>query len=362
MDTKVPPLYHTFYTQRWLLVESRGLGLLYWGTLAGVAFWTFFLQLVMHNSFVARHKPEVSVNFWQDRAIDGNWWYRTKKDPEYCDRPYYWGGAKDWGSDSVACLDPADHPNSTFFYQTTGSVSVATSIAYGTESYSDKVRLYKGIENTTLVLQPSYWTEKEVSFIPGCVAYDTEGRVVKSRVLEVYPNRNASSVVWQEREEYLMLSLADILRAANVTFDDIGDEDAMLRLQGVELIAHVDVRNYHKPFRPSSELECSVRFRIVRNQFTLAKRFYEKDAVYAVQYGVRINVVATGSVGYPDLRAFLNTIVLGLGGFAVAQTLADFVAQFIHPRKGSILKASIDHLTLELPSRAPSIDKGTKED
>eukprot|EP01064_Diplonema_japonicum_P007863 TRINITY_DN1548_c1_g1_i1.p1 TRINITY_DN1548_c1_g1~~TRINITY_DN1548_c1_g1_i1.p1 ORF type:complete len:382 (+),score=92.58 TRINITY_DN1548_c1_g1_i1:53-1147(+) len=343
---RAPPLYYTFYTQRWLMVESKGLGLIYWGALLFMGFWTI-VQLLMSNGYVERHVPKVSVNFWQDRAVDGNWWYQNEGEREYCDTRYFWGEGTSWGSEKISCLDPANHPRTTFFYQDADTASVATSIAYGTEWESNKVHLYKDMDKITLALQPSYWTEKETADIEGCKAYDINGKQIASRVLDLYPNRNATSDTWQERVEYLILSLEDILGGANRTFSDIGGEGAMLRLQGVELVAHLDVRNYHVPFHPSDELECKIQFRVLRDQFTLIKRFYSADEEVAVQYGVKIRVVTTGSIGYPCLRAFFETLVVGLGGLALAQTIVDFVAQFIHPRKVAINKASVDTLILE---------------
>eukprot|EP01059_Diplonema_ambulator_P026896 TRINITY_DN4438_c0_g3_i1.p1 TRINITY_DN4438_c0_g3~~TRINITY_DN4438_c0_g3_i1.p1 ORF type:complete len:369 (+),score=120.29 TRINITY_DN4438_c0_g3_i1:96-1202(+) len=343
---RTPHLVHTFYTQRWLMVESRALGMIYWGSLAFMGVWTI-VQLLMSNGYVERHRPEVSVNFWQDKAVDGNWWYQNEEVPAYCDHKYYWGSGTEWGSEKVACVDPSTKPRSTFFYQDVTTASVATSIAYGTEWESNDIRLYKDMEKVTLAFQPSYWTNYETADIHGCKAYDLDGKEVRSRVLSLYPTRNASSATWQERDEYLILSLEDILGAAGRGFDDIGGEGAMLRLQGVELVAHFDVRNYHIPFHPSSEIECTVHFKVLRDQFTLVKRFYQYDEEVAVQYGIKVRVVSTGSIGYPCLRSFFETLVVGLGGLALAQTIVDFVAQFIHPHKVAINKASVDMLTLD---------------
>eukprot|EP01060_Flectonema_neradi_P018702 TRINITY_DN255_c3_g1_i1.p1 TRINITY_DN255_c3_g1~~TRINITY_DN255_c3_g1_i1.p1 ORF type:complete len:380 (+),score=59.59 TRINITY_DN255_c3_g1_i1:60-1142(+) len=342
------PIYYSFYTQRWLLVESKGLGLLYWGAMASMVFWVF-LQLLISNGFVDRYTPFISVNFWQDRAIDGNWWYQREKDsvPDYCGHRYYWGESTDWGSEEVACLDPESLPNSTFFYQDDEGFAIATSIAYGTEWASNDVRLYKDMEHVTVVFQPSLWTERETSDISGCTVYGSDGKKVPSRVLDLYPTRNKSSDVWQEREEYILISLEDILRSVNRSWDDIGGEKAKLRLQGIELVAHIDVRNYHKPFSPSDDLECTIRFAVLRDQFTLVKRFYERDSVVAVQHGLKMRIVTTGSIGYPSTRAFFETIVVGLGMLSLSQTIADFVAQFLHPKKTVINKACVDSLNLD---------------
>ena len=342
------PIYHSFYTQRWLLVESKGLGLLYWGAMASMVFWVF-LQLLISNGFVDRYTPFISVNFWQDRAIDGHWWYKATKgsEPEYCGHKYYWGDGTDWGSESVKCINPEELPNSTFFYQDDDGFSIATSIARGTEWTSDDVRLYRDIEHATVVFQPSLWTERETSDISGCTIYGSDGKKINSRVLELYPNRNKTSDIWQEREEYILISLKDILSAVNKTWDDIGGENARLRLQGIELVAHVDVRNFHKAFSPSSDLECTIRFAVLRDQFTLVKRFYDKDSVVAVQHGLKMRVVTTGSIGYPSTRAFFETLVVGLGMLSLSQTIADFVAQFLHPKKTVINRACVDSLNLE---------------
>ncbi|KAJ9447739.1 hypothetical protein DIPPA_13167 [Diplonema papillatum] len=300
-------LLFSFYTQRWLLVESRGLGMLYWCSFGAMVMWTF-VQLLMVNGFVDRYTPVVNVNFWQDLAVDGNAWYRDPSAPPYCDRRYYWEDSKAWGSDRIACLDPADAPRTTYFYQESDSVSLATSIAYGTEYESNEVYVYKHVEKSILVLQPAYWTERETGEVSGCAAFGADGRRLESRVRQLYPMRNASSVKWQERSEYLMLSLEDVLRSAGVSLDDVGGEGAPLRLQGIELVAHVDVRNFNKPFRVFDDsLSCEVRFRVLRNQFTLVRRFYDGTSVAAVQHGVKITTVATGSIGYPSVGALFET-------------------------------------------------------
>lgn len=299
------------------------------------------MSIVIKHAYVEWHTPEFDVHAWQDAAIDGNWFYvrnKSEHSPAYCGSSYFWDKSQAWGSDAIKCLSP--HTEQTdFFVVNTNEVRVAFSIANGTEWKSQELGLYQDIEYSTIVFQPSVWTTQETSELFNCRAYDLDGNEIPSRWHQIYPNRN---------ESRLMLSLKDIFYAAGVTPDDIGNERAMLRLQGIQLVAHIDVKNYHMPFVFDSNLTCKVSFKVLRDQFTVVQRFYTPTGTSsALQYGLRLKIIGTGSIGYPSAACAIATFVVGLAMINMATVVTDIFAQFVHPKREMIISGTCKLLDLE---------------
>jgi hypothetical protein len=102
--------------------------------------------------------------------------------------------------------------------------------------------VYEKIERSTIMFKPSYSTKHEsIAHLQGCTVVLENGTVMPSRYSTLYPAEDYG-------EGYLQLSIGDILQAAGKTMEDVGSEGAPIRLSGVEITAHVDVRNYNTPF------------------------------------------------------------------------------------------------------------------
>jgi len=124
----------------------------------------------------------------------------------------------------------------------------------------------------------------------------------------------------------------DIMRAAGRSLDSRGS-DGPLSVTGLEIVAKFDLRNYHVPFRwPSqwwnpfgavlaSEPECTVRFEVLRDQFTPLQWFYDRTEPVAVQHGLRLVAIGTGSVGYFSLAELLEKLLVGFAAFGFAQVV-----------------------------------------
>lgn len=224
-----------------------------------------------------------------------------------------------------------------FFYPANNELKVATSIAQGDEWQSSDVALYRDIEMSSVVFQVSFWTRYETREVFGCRALGHDGEELPTRW-------NAAE---REGGPYLMLSLRDILSGANQTFDDIGSEGARLRLQGLEMVAEVRVRNYHRALDWAGELDCEVTFRVLRNQFTQVSRFFNGTEIMAIQNGLRLKVQGTGSVGYPSFGAAVSTLIVGLAMLQLATTVVDNIAYYVHPKKTIINERVCDVLDLK---------------
>eukprot|EP00929_Paragymnodinium_shiwhaense_P039116 TRINITY_DN20570_c0_g1_i2.p1 TRINITY_DN20570_c0_g1~~TRINITY_DN20570_c0_g1_i2.p1 ORF type:complete len:367 (-),score=50.66 TRINITY_DN20570_c0_g1_i2:78-1094(-) len=325
-----------FYTARYVEIRSPVLSLLWLICGAGIVLYTLVHSLLGEHNYVQREVPNMDVTFWQDLAVDGRWWPRPRENrAAYCDTNYTLRSNEGmlWGSEHIGCKRPGETPG-TFFYPSSNSMLVALSIAYGSDPQynTSDVYLYEDIALSTLGFQLSFITSREhVSHVRSCkVVGDDEhpdGHTVQSRYEELYPKKDYG-------EGYLVLSVEDIMRAAGRNLDGKGSEGP-LRLSGLEIVAKFDLRNYHKSFRwpfaffnpfaatLANEQDCTVHFEVLRDQFTPVKWFYDGTQPVAVQHGLRLVAVGTGSVGYFSLAELLEKLLVAFAAFGFAQIVLD---------------------------------------
>merc|ERR1712157_162082 len=103
----------------------------------------------------------------------------------------------------------------------------------------------------------------------------------------------------------------------------MGGSEGPLRLSGLEIAARVEIRSYHVPYRwpflswnpfgatPAGRPDCTVRFDVLRDTFTPVQWFYEGTKPVALQHGLRVTVVGTGSVGYFSYSELFEKVLLG---------------------------------------------------
>lgn len=363
-----------FYTACYVEVHGSRLGCVWiLCGLTAVAF-TLLGSLLGQHGYVERETPLVNVAFWQDLATDGSWWPANKEPaekPSYCGMSFVSetdGGT--WGSEAIGCIRPADIKG-TLVYPTSNEVSVALSVAFGSDPQynSSKVYIYEGMENTTLALQISYSTSREtVSHLPFCQAL---GRVselhplglpLRSRYEELHPQQGYG-------QGFLLLSVDDVVQATGNDLNATGSEGAPLQLAGLEVLAHVDIRNYHTPYRwplanwnplrlqQANRLDCTVRFTMLRNLFTPIKWFHEGINPVALQHGLRLTALGTGSIGYFSSAELLEKLLIGFAAFSLSQAILDLAWYYLHP-KATVIAAQAYH-PLEL--RGPASEHTVQE-
>ncbi|CAK9018043.1 unnamed protein product [Durusdinium trenchii] len=330
-----------FYTARFVEIRSPTLSLL-WLLCGGiVVLWTLLVSLLGQHSYVERH----------DRSVDGTWWPNLTSSSAYCGMSFVakYADGMSWGSDSISCIRPKDEL-STLFYASSNQMQVAFSLAEGLNPQfnTSEVYLYEAIEQSTIVFEVSFSTSREtVSHLPGCWVAGL-------------PNRYAQLVPGADYGEgYLMLSVEDVLSAAGRRMEDFGSEGAQLRLSGVEIVARVDVRNYHRPFTwpfhswnpwrlpEARELECTVHFDVLRDQFNVVQWFHEGRRPIALQHGMRLAVVGTGSVGYVSLQQLATQVLLGFTAFGLAQTCLDYGWFYLHRQSSFIADRAFLRVNLD---------------
>lgn len=326
-----------FYTARYVEIHNPVLSLLWLLCGLGIVFYTLVHSLLGQHNYVHREPPNIDVTFWQERAIDGNWWPKPSSfRPKYCGIGFKAASKTDrtlWGSDSIGCLRPGDTPG-TYFYPASNEISVAFSAAYGKDPQynSSDIYIYEGIEDSTVGLQLSYITSRQhVSHVPYCSVIGDEehpdGDSIKSRYDTLFPAHDYG-------EGYMVLSIHDILKAAGRNLSSTGAEGPVI-LTGLEIVAKFDLRNYHTPFswpfaswnpfdfKLASDLECTVRFEVLRDQFTPLQWFYHGIEPMALQNGLRLTAVGTGSVGYFSFVELIEKLLLGFAAFGLAQVVLD---------------------------------------
>jgi hypothetical protein len=148
-----------------------------------------------------------------------------------------------------------------------------------------------------------------------------------------------------------------------------GADQAPLRLGGLEMVAHVDIRNFAVPFRwpfawnplkltPAAQLDCTVRFSVLREHFTPVHWFYEREEPVALQHGLRLRVTTTGSVGYFSWHVLLTKLLLAFTAFTVAQSLLDAAWYYLYPHSRLIAEKAFH--TLDLRREAPAATEGAR--
>jgi hypothetical protein len=346
----MPPFYNPCF------VEVRNSVLSSVWLCLGAAIVVFQLvALFGSHGYTDKYAPVVDVKFWQDVALDGNWWPSLQAAPAaYCNHAYeynYSDGSR-WGGPSVGCVRPQT-ARSTYFYPESNELRIATSIAYGENPQwnTTDVFIYEGIEDSTIALFPSVATPVEtLQHVPDCRVFDTHGAPITNRYEALYPDHTYGNGV-------LLLSVSDLVAAAGKSLDGMGAEGAPLRLTGFEMVAHVDVRNYEgfrwpfslwNPFNllPADTLECTVRFAVLRDQFTPVHWFYDRDKPAALQHGIRLVVLGTGSIGYFSWGALLTKTLLCFTAFSFAQQLLDMAWYYLYPHSRLIAAKAYQALDL----------------
>lgn len=353
-----------FYTLRYVEVSSPLLSSLWLIIGSAVVLYTLFGSLLCQHSYVERHTPLVDVGFWQDRSVDGSWWSTLPSEPSsYCGLAFraVYSGNSSWGSNSIGCLRP-ENEQTQFFYTSPNEVRVAFSVADGGDPQynTSNVNIYEGIEKSTLVFEVSFSTVHEtVQHVPNCQAFGPrsesypEGMPIRSRYEELLPGKDYG-------ERYLMLSIEDILAASNKSIDDLGSEMAPLRLSGLEVVARVELQNFHIPLawplrwnplglHQASTLDCTVRFSVLRDMFNPIQWFYDGKKPVALQHGMRLSVVGTGSVGYPSSTVLLTQLLLGFTMFGFSQSILDLGWYYFHKDSVTIANKAYEPLNLDVP-------------
>ena len=75
-----------------------------------------------------------------------------------------------------------------------------------------------------------------------------------------------------------------------------------------------------------------MRFAVLRDQFTPVHWFYDRDRPSALQHGIRLIVLGTGSIGYFSWGALLTKTLLCATAFSLAQQLLDFAWYYLYPQ------------------------------
>lgn len=299
----------SFYTPCYVEVRNSTLSTAWLLCGIGLVIGNLMLLLGQHG-YAKHHSPAIDVLFWQDSAIGNgswSWWPQLPETPaSYCNMSYvqvYEADDSIWGSESIPCRR-TKHSRARLFYPQSNEIGVAFSIAYGSaesdpQYNTSDIYIYEGIDLSTIAFHPSLSTVVEaIEHVPNCKALSSSGLPVQNRYDTLYPDGTYG-------EGLLLLSVGDIVRAAGRELDDIGSDGAPLRLSGLEIVAHVDVRNYEVPFRwpfawnpfgwtPASQLDCTVRFKALREHFTTVRWFELREEPIAVQHGLRLTVTTTG--------------------------------------------------------------------
>jgi len=351
----------SFYTPCYVEVRNSTLSTAWLLCGIGLVIGNLLLLLGQHG-YAKHHSPAIDVLFWQDSAIgDGSWswWPQLPETPaSYCNMSYvqvYEADDSIWGSESIPCRR-TKHSRARLFYPQSNEIGVAFSIAYGSaesdpQYNTSDIYIYEGIELSTIAFHPSLSTVVEaIEHVPNCRALSSSGLPVQNRYEALYPDGSYG-------EGLLLLSVGDIVRAAGRELDDIGSDGAPLRLSGLEIVAHVDARNYEVPFRwpfawnpfgwtPASQLDCTVRFKALREHFTTVRWFELREEPIAVQHGLRLTVTTTGHVGYFSWEALLTKLLLAFTAFGVAQSLLDVVWYYTYPHSRLIAAKAFQCLDL----------------
>jgi len=66
----------------------------------------------------------------------------------------------------------------------------------------------------------------------------------------------------------------------------------------------------------------------------------------ALQHGVRIKIIGTGSIGRFSVNMLLQSVVLGFGAFGIAQALLDQYWYFFHAERKAIIPTAFCTLDL----------------
>eukprot|EP00040_Diaphanoeca_grandis_P028683 m.166452 g.166452 ORF g.166452 m.166452 type:complete len:421 (-) comp31429_c0_seq1:90-1352(-) len=378
-----PPISRTmllpFYTIRYVEIDDPFLCFLYTVSVVSMALLTIGGAILGSYSFVEREDPDINVKMWQDYSLDGSWWPSPRPIgvslPQYCNELSYISrgsstnpldGTVDttvWGSQHIQCLRPLATAG-TYFFASPNSLSVATSIALGPNPQynTSEVYVYEGIETATIMFQPSYTTSHAaVPHASGCVARLPNGSQLPSRYSQLYPDEDYGA-------GFLQLSVDDILRGANRTFDHVGAlENAPLRLSGLEIAAYVDIRNYNEPYlwpfdgwnpfgfvRNASDVRCEIRFEVLREDFTPIQWYYDRTTPIALQHGLSIRILGRGSVGVFSWALLLQSIVLGVGAFGIVQSILDQYWYFFHAKSDDISHVAFKTIRFTTNTNTPS--------
>merc|ERR1719291_1131169 len=86
----------------------------------------------------------------------------------------------------------------------------------------------------------------------------------------------------------------------------------------------------------ASDIECTVRFEVLRDQFTPLHWFYHGIEPMALQHGLRLVAVGTGSVGYFSLVELFEKLLLGFAAFGLAQVVLDLAWYYLFSEADSI--------------------------
>eukprot|EP00930_Biecheleria_cincta_P042498 TRINITY_DN29245_c0_g1_i2.p1 TRINITY_DN29245_c0_g1~~TRINITY_DN29245_c0_g1_i2.p1 ORF type:complete len:388 (+),score=37.82 TRINITY_DN29245_c0_g1_i2:27-1190(+) len=359
-----------FYTARYVEVHNPLLSLVWFLMGLGIVVYTLVHSLLGQHNYVHREQPNIDVTFWQDRATDGNWWPQSDgQKPEYCGIAFKAASKTDntsWGSDAIGCQRPGDRPG-TYFYPSSNEIQIAFSVAFGTDPQfnTSDIYVYERIEDSTVGLQLSYITSRQhVAHVPNCrVIGDEEhpdGNSITSRYGTLFPSKDYG-------DGYLILSVHDVLKAAGRNLSGTGSEGPLI-LTGLEIVAKFDVRNYHTAFRwpfetwnpfgfvPASDLECTVRFEVLRDQFTPLQWFYHGVEPMALQHGLRLVAVGTGSIGYFSFVELIEKLLLGVAAFSLAQVVLDLGWYYLFSEADSIAshayqRVQVNHGKIKVPMR-----------
>ena len=360
----------SFYTPCYVEVRNSSLSTA-WLACGLATLATNLLLLLGQYGYVQHQVPTIDVLFWQDYSTDGSWWPSLpEKEPSpFCGTAYLHTDEDDgsrWGREAIGCVRTKDS-RALLFYPASNEVRAAFSIAYsdGEGSHpqynTSDVWIYEGIEHSTIAFHPSLATVREaIEHVPHCKAYGANGEVIPSRYEDLYASRPYGDGV-------LLLSVADIVAAAGKRLDELGADGAPLRLAGLELIAHVDIRNYEVPFRwpftwnplgwrTAAQLECTVRFSVLREHFTPIQWFFDREAPVALQHGLRLQVAATGSVGYFSMETLLTKLLLAFTAFSVAQSLLDVAWYYVYPHSRLIAGRAYQPLDMVSEIRRETAD------
>ena len=88
---------------------------------------------------------------------------------------------------------------------------------------------------------------------------------------------------------------------------------------------------------------------MLRDQFTVVRWFYNGEAPSAVQHGLRLTVLGTGSVGRFSLGQLATSLAVCLAGFGAAQSILDLAWFYFHPRARDLAAVAYRPVTLDHP-------------